>query len=788
MTRAPVRKDAAARTAPADELDSLRAQLREALERQAATSEILRAISQSPGDVRPVLDAIVLNALRFCAAEDAAVMLPNGDHLELTAHRGSVPVADDLRYPNDGTSVSSRAFLESRTIAVADLQAAAEFPAGAENARSGGYHAIVAAPLRRDGSAIGSIALRRIEAEPFSEREIGALETFADQAVIAIENTRLFNETKEALERQTAISDILQVISSSPTDVQPVLATIAQSAARFCGADDAGVALLREDGTTVLTGTLGRRAELPLVFALSHRSVTPRAMQEARLYNVPDMEELPEDEFGEGKAYAREHGYRAFLAAPLLKDGRAIGAIQLRRSAPGAFSATQVDLVQTFAAQAVIALDNVRLFHETKEALARQTAVSDVLATISRSVFDLEAILTTVLQNAVRLCSAKGGMVVKRDGDTYRLAAVEGGASEIQTFFKDRVLRPGRDAVTMRAIVERRAVLIDDVLTDPDFRYTELQRAEGFRSLLGVPLFQSGEPIGALSLWRNEVRPFSKEETELVTTFADQAAIAIGNIRLFNEIREKSAQLEVANRDLGAASRHKSEFLANMSHELRTPLNAIIGFSDVLEQRMFGELNDQQADYVRDIAGSGRHLLDLVNEILDLSKIEAGRMELEPSEFALAETIRGAVGFIRERAARHGITLTPEVPNDLGTLIADERKVRQVLLNLLSNAVKFTPDGGSVGVKARRMLGEVEISVRDTGIGIAPEDQPRVFEEFQQVGKPSDRSREGTGLGLTLAKRFVELHGGRMWLESEVGRGTTFTFALPVNRMESQPA
>ena len=706
-------------------------------------------------------------------------MLPNGDGLQLAAHHGTVPVADDLRYPNDGTSVSSRAFLESRTIAVDDLQIANEFSMGAAHARAIGYHAIVAAPLRRDGAAIGTIVLRRFDAKPFSDREIAALETFADQAVIAIENVRLFNETKDALERQTAISEILRIISSSPTDVQPVLNTIAESAARYCGADDAGVALLRDNATLVLTATQGGRAQLPQPFAMLRHFVTTRAIGEARVFNVPDMEQLSDDEFGDGKAYAREHGFRGFLAAPLLKDGQAIGAIQLRRNRPGAFSFPQVELVQTFAAQAVIALDNVRLFHETREALARQTAVSEVLATISRSVFDLEAILTTVLQNAVRLCDAKGGLIVKRDGAVYRLAAVEGGAPQFQTYFRDRVFVPGRDAVTMRAVAEGRAVLIDDVLTDPDFKHTEMQRAEGFRSLLGVPLFQSGEPIGALSLWRNEVRPFSPEEVGLVTTFADQAAIAIGNVNLFNEIRDQARQLEAVNADLEAANRHKSEFLANMSHELRTPLNAIIGFSDVLEQRMFGELNAQQIDYVRDISGSGRHLLGLVNEILDLAKVEAGRMELEPSEFALEETIRGAIAFVRERAAQHRIELATEVAPETGTLLADERKIRQVLLNLLSNAVKFTPDGGRVGVSCRRDGGEVEVSVRDTGIGIGPEDLPKIFEEFQQVGGPSERAHEGTGLGLTLAKRFIELHGGRLWADSEVGKGTTFTFRVP---------
>ena len=753
---------------------------KQALEQQTATAEVLKTISRSAFDLQGVLDTVVGSAAQQCAAETCVLWRLQDDAYRMAAHWGSFPpgVLEELaaraQRVGESDTVATRAAASRRAVQVEGVLQEPNYTGANSTARTR-----LGVPLLRDGEPIGVLTLSRSEVRAFSEKEIELVTTFADQAVIAIENARLIGETMDALERQTAISEILRIISSSPTDVQPVLNTIAESAARYCGADDAGVALLRDDGTIVLTDTQGGRAQFPQPFAIVHRSVTPRAIKEARLFNIPDMEQLPDDEFGEGKAYARVHGYRGFLAAPLLKDGHAIGAIQLRRASPGAFSPAQVELIQTFAAQAVIALDNVRLFHETKEALARQTAVSEVLATISRSVFDLEAILTTVLQNAVRLCGAKGGLIVKRDGAVYRLAAVEGGAPEFQTYFRDRVFVPGRDAVTMRAVVEGRAVLIDDVLTDPDFKHTEMQRAEGFRSLLGVPLFQSGEPIGAMSLWRNEVRPFSAEEVGLVTTFADQAAIAIGNVNLFNEIRDQARQLEAVNADLEAANRHKSEFLANMSHELRTPLNAIIGFSDVLEQRMFGELNDQQSEYVRDISGSGRHLLDLVNEILDLAKVEAGRMELEPSEFAFEETIRGAIAFVRERAAQHRIELTTDVAPDTGTLVADERKIRQVLLNLLSNAVKFTPDGGRVGVSCRRTGGEIEVSVRDTGIGIAPADLPKVFEEFQQVGGPSERAHEGTGLGLTLAKGFIELHGGRIWVDSEVGHGSTFTFRIP---------
>jgi signal transduction histidine kinase len=283
-----------------------------------------------------------------------------------------------------------------------------------------------------------------------------------------------------------------------------------------------------------------------------------------------------------------------------------------------------------------------------------------------------------------------------------------------------------------------------------------------------------GRGIGAIFVGRDYVGPFSDKDIALLKTFADQAVIAIQNARLFREIREKSAQLEVANR-------HKSEFLANMSHELRTPLNAIIGFSEVLGEKYFGELNPKQLEYAKDIHSSGKHLLSLINDILDLSKIEAGRMELEVSSFDLPSALSNAMTLIRERAQRHGIALGLEVDRELGEVEADERKFKQIMLNLLSNAVKFTPDGGKVDVSAKRLNGKVEVAVRDTGIGIAPEDQAAVFEEFKQVGRDRMGKAEGTGLGLALTRRFVELHGGAIRLESAPGKGSTFTVELPLS-------
>ena len=312
-----------------------------------------------------------------------------------------------------------------------------------------------------------------------------------------------------------------------------------------------------------------------------------------------------------------------------------------------------------------------------------------------------------------------------------------------------------------------------DIREDP--RFPESQRITaraGYRAVLAVPMFRDRQPIGAVFIVRREDRPFSDNQIELVKTFADQAVIAIENVRLFKEIEEKSRQLEVA-------SQHKSEFLANMSHELRTPLNAIIGFSEVLTDRMFGELNEKQEEYLKDIYASGTHLLSLINDILDLSKIEAGRMELELTDFHLPTALDNALTLVRERAGRRSIALQTNIDKQLGQIQADERKIRQVVLNLLSNAIKFTPEGGRIDVGAVSKDGFVEISVTDTGVGIAPEDQEAVFEEFRQVGT-ADKKVEGTGLGLTLCRKFVELHGGRIWVKSQVGEGSTFTFTIPV--------
>jgi signal transduction histidine kinase/CheY-like chemotaxis protein len=407
-----------------------------------------------------------------------------------------------------------------------------------------------------------------------------------------------------------------------------------------------------------------------------------------------------------------------------------------------------------------------QLERDLAEARERQTAADQVLDAIGRSASELEPVFETVVGQAVRLCGADAGLIYVLDGDVYRLAFAIGGSQAYRDYLSGVPIARGAGTLVGRVGLERRPVQILDVLADPDYEMHRAVELGGFRTMLGVPMLAGDKVIGVITLWREQVQAFGERTLELITTFAAQGAIAIQNAQLF--------------RELEVAGRHKSEFLASMSHELRTPLNAVIGFSDVLLERMFGELNERQEEYVRDIRDSGRHLLELINEILDLSKVEAGRMELEPGPLSLPDLLEHGLAMVRERAARHGIAISLEVAPEVGVIWADELKLKQVVLNLLTNAVKFTPDGGSVEVGARMAGEEAEVVVRDTGIGIDPADHERIFEAFQRGGR--EARHEGTGLGLTLSKRIVELHGGRIWMSSRPGEGSTFGFAVPVRQ------
>jgi signal transduction histidine kinase len=775
-------------------LTQAHAQVTEALEQQTATAEILRLIAGSPMDLESVLGTVAETAMRVCGARDAIIYRCDGDVLRLACTRGPLPVSpSSLAVPLNEKTATGRSVVERRTIHVHDLAAVAAsvYPEALSRGVAGGSRTVLATPLLQDGEPLGAILIRRGEVQAFTDKQIALLETFADQAVIAIENVRLFSELQTsnrelttALDTQTATSDILRVISHSRTDVQPVFDAIVNSAVRLLRARSGTLSRIVGDQielaahtSTDDAGDAATRAAFPQ--PLSFGGVHAQTIRNRAPLNIADAQtdpRLPEATH----TYAQVRGYRSQGAVPMLRHDEAVGAIAVTRREPGGFTDDEIGLLQTFADQAVIAIENSRLLTELQartQELTRSVEQLTALGEVGRAVsstLDLETVLTTIVSRAVHLSGLDGGVVFEYDEvaeEFVQRAQTETGGALAEARRTNRI-RKGEGVLGQTAITLE-SVQVPDITVPGAYagRLRENLIESGVRAILAVPMVYEGRLIGCLGVTRNHPGDFPSDTIELLRTFATQSALAIQNARLFHEIEDKSLQLE-------AASQHKSEFLANMSHELRTPLNAIIGFSEVLSERMFGELNEKQEEYLKDIHASGQHLLSLINDILDLSKIEAGRMELELTDFDLPATLDNALILVRERAGRRSITLHTVVDERLGQVRADERKIRQVALNLLSNAIKFTPEGGRIEVAALPKDGSVEVSVSDTGVGIAPEDQQAVFEEFRQVGT-AEKKAEGTGLGLTLCRKFIELHGGRIWVKSQVGVGSTFTFTIP---------
>jgi GAF domain-containing protein/sensor histidine kinase YesM len=757
-------------------------QTKEALDQQTAISDVLRVISQSPADVQPVLDAIADHAARLCDAAAASMYLAEGDELRQLALRG--PALEGIDHidslPINRESVSGRALLDRTCIPVADLVAERlEYPVSYELAKRLGHRSAVVAPLLREGKAFGTILLRRKEVRPFNEREIALLRTFGDQAAIAIQNARLFNETKEALEQQRASGEILSAISNSIADATPVFEKIVASCERLFNGKLVGINLIDADGRVQIAKVHGMDAEelrkvAPGPLPADDSTGTGRAIRTRAVQHYPDIEHGRDVPDGVRRGW---QAMKSAIFAPMLWEGQGLGSLFVGREHAGSFSDKEIALLRTFADQAVIAIQNARLFNETKEALDQQKASGEVLSAISSSIADTTPVFERILASCERLFDGKvAGVSLVDDDGLVRLRAYHGpNRSDLERVFPLPVdMSSGSGAcVATRSIIHYPDTSANNVPQATQIACSVV----GYKAVIFAPMVWEGRGIGVIFVGRDYAGQFSEKEIALLRTFADQAVIAIQNARLFREIQDKSRQLEVANQ-------HKSDFLANMSHELRTPLNAIIGFSEVLLERLFGDLNDKQTDYLNDIHSSGRHLLELINDILDLSKVEAGRMELDLATFDLPDVLTNALTLVRERAQRHGIGLALAVDPAVGTITADARKLKQILVNLLSNAVKFTPDGGRVDVTARRVDDSVVIAVKDTGIGIAPEDHEAVFEEFRQVGRDYASKHEGTGLGLALTRRFVELHGGRIRVESTPGKGSTFTFDIPMSAAE----
>jgi GAF domain-containing protein len=763
-------------------------ELRESLQQQTATADVLKVISRSTFDLQAVLHTLVESAARLCDADKATIARQEGGVFfrmeaygvspEFIEYARTVPVE-----PERGSAIG-RALLERKVIHIPDVQADPEYN-WAEAQRFGSFRTNLGVPMLRDGVPIGAFGLTRSEVRPFTDKQIELVTTFADQAVIAIENARLLTELRESLQQQTATADVLKVISRSAFDLQTVLNALVQSAIRLCEADMAAIHKQQGQGyqeiaTQGFPEDYGAFLAKNLPFEAAEGSVLGRTVKQRHPIQVEDVLADPNYTFLEGQKRA---GFRTVLGVPLIREGVPLGAMILMRKTAKPFTAKQIELVTTFADQAVIAIENVRLFDEVQartrdlsESLQQQTATADVLEVISRSAFDLHPVFETIASSSANLCGATYGIVYRFDGELITVVAHHNlDQAALDALHRIWPMRPDMRTLIGRTILERKVLHVPDVADQPGFTFAAAhQAALGIRTFLGVPMLRDGNPIGAIALYRREVALFSDRQIELVETFADQAVIAIENVRLFDEIQDKSRQL-------AEASQHKSQFLANMSHELRTPLNAIIGVSEMLRED--AEALKQDTEPLDRVLGAGRHLLALINDILDLSKIEAGRMELQLEDFALAPLIEGVVKTVEPLAAKNANQLATRCDAAIGSLHADSMRLRQALLNLMSNANKFT-ERGTISVDARQGQENgrdwVTIAVADTGIGMTPEQMGKLFQEFSQASSTTASKYGGTGLGLVISRRFCQMMGGDITVKSKPGRGSTFTIRLPM--------
>jgi GAF domain-containing protein/DNA-binding response OmpR family regulator len=771
-----------------EEVQARTKEIQESLEYQTAITDVLNVISRSPNVLQPVLDTIVQTAARLCKAEFSVVFRLHDGKCHIAAGNAQDEFIEFLRenpIVPTRASCTGRAILEGRTVHIVDAATDAEYAMP-------GYQLVannrtmLGVPLLRDGVSLGTITLWKTRVEPFTEKQIELITTFADQALIAIENVRLSEEVQartrelsEALEQQTATSNVLDVISRSAFDLQPVFEIVAASAVRLCGAQRAFI--FRFDGELLrMVAAYNTTPEIKEFIANNpirpgRQSAAGRAALERQTIHIRDAKADPEYTFGTKDL----DPFRTVLAVPMLKSDDLVGVILTYRWEVNPFNDKQIELVETFANQAVIAIENVRLFDEvqarTRE-LGRSVQELRALGEVSQAVnstLDLETVLTTIVAKAVQLSNTDAGVIYVFDeaDQTFRVRATYGLSNELIAVLKDQQLSAS-DAIR-QATQHREPQEVADIQDEPPSPVRDIAMRAGFRARLVVPLVSTERVVGALVIRRKQTGSFPKDTVALLQTFAAHSVLAIQNARLFHEIEEKG-------RELAQASQHKSQFLANMSHELRTPLNAIIGVTEMLREDAEAAKGDLEP--LDRVLGAGRHLLALINDILDLSKIEAGRMELQLETFALAPLIEDVAKTIEPMAAKNRNRIALDHAPDIGAIHADQTRFRQALLNLASNANKFTENGTvTIAAQPQRHDGRdwITVAVTDTGIGMTAEQIGRLFQEFSQADASTTRKYGGTGLGLAISKRFCQMMGGDITVQSMPGRGSTFTIRLP---------
>jgi signal transduction histidine kinase/CheY-like chemotaxis protein/putative methionine-R-sulfoxide reductase with GAF domain len=771
----------------------LTVELTETRNQQSALADVLGAISRSRFELQPVLESVVETAARLCRAKQAVIFRLDDGLYHFAAGYSINPAYLEIERrspiaPGPGTLVGRAAM--TRQVARIDDSWTDPLYEKKEDAKVGEHRSMIGVPLMRDGEPIGVIGLSRSQVDPFSDREIELVTTFADQAVIAIENTRLFEaeqqrtrELTESLEQQTATANVLRVIAGSPTDIEPVLEVIVRTAGELSESEYAILWRLR-DGKYYMEWS--NNADPEWVKYWSERPITPdrgsltgRTVLERRAVHIPDC--LNDPEYTQHEA-ARLGRQRSMLGVPLLRDGTPIGAIVLLRTAVKPFKEKQIALVTSFANQAVIAIENARLLTELRartDELGRSVGELRALGEVSQAVnstLELETVLSTIVAKAVQLSNTDAGTIYVYDDAAreLRLRATYQMDQELIDALSRRHI--GLDEANVAAAPARyEPTQIADLREEPPNEINELTIRAGFRARLTAPLFRGRDIVGMLVVRRRTPGAFPQNTVDLIKTFAAQSVLAIQNARLFHEIEDKSRELEVAGQ-------HKSQFLANMSHELRTPLNAIIGYSEILHEEVADLGQENLGRDLKKIEGAGRHLLGLINDILDLSKVEAGKMDVFLEDVEIVPLLEEVRALIAPLAAKNGNTLKIRSGKDLGSMHTDRTKLKQSLLNILSNGSKFTHDGRLTLTAARIETDRpmVRFAVADTGIGMTEEQLGRLFQAFSQADASTTKKYGGTGLGLAISRRFCQLLGGDIAVASRPGKGSTFTITLPV--------